>query len=207
MGNESIIQTSFSYICTKKNDHCSGAYQIKLYDDSGKPVWFQHPEYGRDVDVIALPLEDENLTIMFEIKPFTENDLIPKKWSIFLGTDLLIIGYPLGYYDTEHNLPIILSGTLASVHHIPFEGKQGFLIKSLLHPGTSGSPVTTKPPNELIRTSEGRTRFTKDPVKKYLVGIHSEALDRSDPNLDLNFVWFSSLIQDIIIGNVKGEAD
>ena len=68
------------------------------------------------------------------------------------------------------------------------------------HNGTSGSPVLTKP-TTFIRNFNGKAELVHDSIKsfkKYLIGVHSEKFDERYPELDLSFVWFASLIPEII---------
>ena len=101
---------------------------------------------------------------------------------MFLLNDLIVVGYPLGLYDSMHNTPIIRSATIAIVYPLPFEGKDYFLIDSRLHKGTSGSPVILKPQDNLV-------------------GIHSGQLEE---DTNLNIVWYAELIPEIICGKKIG---
>jgi hypothetical protein len=65
---------------------------------------------------------------------------------------------------------------------------------------TSGSPVLTKP-TMFIRNFNGRAELVHDRIKsfkKYLIGVHSEKFDERYQELDLSFIWFASLIPEII---------
>jgi S1-C subfamily serine protease len=175
---------------------------INLYDAEDSPAWLEHP-VGRDqVDVVAVPLDTEQVRSRFIGNGFKIKDHIPDNIDIPIGEDVLVIGYPLGFYDELHNLPIIRSASLASVYPVPFRGQPFVLIDSRLHSGTSGSPVLTKPTN-ILQYANGRTEVSNRPVS-YLVGVHAAAFDiperdpAEDEPLGLNQVWFSSLIPEII---------
>jgi hypothetical protein len=63
----------------------------------------------------------------------------------------------------------------ATPYSQPFRGRQGFLIDSQLHNGTSGSPVLAKP-TTFIRNFNGRAELVHDRIKsfkKYPIGVHS----------------------------------
>lgn len=175
-------------------------FKILLYKND-EPKWFIHPEKGKGIDVVALPVtvpED------FFIKPFSDKDLIGSETYIPIGEDLLVIGYPLGIYDTFHNTPIIRRASIASKYLLPYGGKPYFLIDSRLHEGTSGSPVLSKPIDfsqyPLVVTSDSEIQ-----TKKYLIGIHSGALpgEREDNPTNLNIVYYAKLILEIIKGKKK----
>ena len=121
-------------------------FSIPLYDDDDKPAWFEHQK-GKDIDVVALPV---NVPSHFFIMSFNKENFMRVGVHVSIGNDLIVVGYPLGFYDSRHNTPIIRSATIASVYPLPFEGEDCFLIDSRLHKGTSGSPVILKPQEYLI---------------------------------------------------------
>ena len=182
----------------RKND----IFSVRLYSDVGKPLWLEHPVGGKEIDVVAVPLDSEQVRSKFFVKAFDAANHIPQDVDISVGEDVLVLGYPMGFHDTLHNLPVVRNAILASVYPVPFEGKPIVLIDSRLHRGTSGSPVLTKPA-QMIRRTDGSTSILNQPVI-FLVGIHSATVDvlNRDPDQDeplgLNAVWFASLIPQII---------
>lgn len=115
---------------------------------------------------------------------------------------MMAVGYPEGLSDEVHNLPIARNASLASSYMVPFNGKQYMLVDSRLHPGTSGSPVFTKP---IFSARRPDGSFTESPKgRTYFVGIHSAgARTRASGKtcegepLDLNLCWFASLLDDM----------
>ena len=76
-------------------------------------------------------------------KHFDEN-LIPVKevWDSFTALeDILMIGYPIGLWDSKNNLPIIRKGQTATPMKINYQGRSEFLLDIPAFPGSSGSPV------------------------------------------------------------------
>lgn len=76
-------------------------------------------------------------------KHFDEN-LIPVKevWDSFTALeDILMIGYPIGLWDSKNNLPIIRKGQTATHMKINYQGRSEFLLDIPAFPGSSGSPV------------------------------------------------------------------
>jgi len=174
---------------------------LRLYEGNA-PAWLEHPVGGSEIDVVALPLDRGEIDRRFFVRALAERDHIPPDVDIAIGEDVQVIGYPLGFHDEVHNLPIVRNATLASVYPVPFRGHPHLLIDSRLHSGTSGSPVMTKP-TQMIRQTDGSTSILGGPVS-YLVGVHSASLDiitrdpaRDEP-LGLNVVWFATLIPEII---------
>lgn len=184
---------------TNKNDLTKNRiFPLNLYDN-GKRKWLEHPRLNEKIDVVALPIDRDEIS-GFHVIPFNKHDLLNPRRYLHLGEDLLVVGYPEGERDTIHNAPIVRTAAIATLYGQPFLGKQGFLIDSRLHDGTSGSPVLTKP-TTIIRYTDGRAELVQDrrrSFEKYLIGIHSEKLDLRYPELDLSFVWFASLIPEII---------
>ncbi len=183
----------------------SVGFPIKLYDSSRKPLWLEHPTYHNDVDVVAIPV-DKNRMTEFHIESFSKDFCLPRNRYVSIGDDLLVVGYPLGIYDSAHNTPIIRSAIMASVYPLPFKGKCCFLIDSCLHNGTSGSPVLLKP-SVVVRYNSGHADVIMDrheSFKRYLLGIHSEQFIpvdsvEYDPT-NLNVIWYAKLIPEIING-------
>jgi hypothetical protein len=161
---------------------------VPLYSEKGKAdrAWLElHP----GIDVVALELKPEELK-RFVLHKFTMIDLISPDIIIGVGDPLLVIGYPQGFSDSLHNLPVFRQASVASVYPVPFEGKPFFLIDSELHPGTSGSAVITQPSIWVLKKDEAE-HF--DEPQYRLIGIHSA----SYTDLKLNVVWFADLLVEI----------
>ncbi len=169
---------------------------ISLYDSNNKPVWLEHLNYSvLQCDIVAIPLsiqvlKFENMqifntsSITFIGKELTEiSDINP------FG-DVAVVGYPLGFYDFENNLPVYRKAMIASQYGVNFNGRPYFLIDTNLHPGTSGSPVLNT--HHTLFKEKGFNEGYR------LFGIHSaEHLMKGNP-LGLNVVWYSYLINEII---------
>lgn len=177
-------------------------YSIHLYDNERQPLWLEHPIRRNEIDVVAIPIDREQVESSFFVRAFRTSDHIPQNVDISIGEDVLVIGYPLGFHDALHNLPIVRNAIIASVYPVPFQGNPVILIDSRLHSGTSGSPVLTKASN-IIRYTDGSTGILSG-AKSFLVGVHSAiyVVSERDPVQDeplgLNVAWFASLIPEII---------
>lgn len=171
---------------------------INLYDSKGNKIWKEHPQYSSlKCDVIVVPLSlvhftgdcfqkymsssltffGPELTAIPEINPFG---------------DVVVVGYPLGFFDILNNLPVYRKAMIASQYGVNFNEKPYFLIDANLHPGTSGSPVI----------NSHHTLFREQGFKEgyKLFGIQSaQHLVNNEP-LGLNVVWYSYLIDEIIHG-------
>ena len=68
-----------------------------------------------------------------------------KELQIEAASDVLVVGYPRGFYDDVNLFPIVKSGVVASRWGLGFKGDPCFLIDAKLFPGSSGSVVISKP--------------------------------------------------------------
>jgi len=165
---------------------------LNLYDAQCYPLWREHPQLGSAVDVVAVPINDPTVLTSWFVDAFTPNDLLNESRPIALGQQVLVIGFPLGFNDERHNLPMIRNASIASVYPLPFKGQRYFVTDARLHRGASGSPVIAK----LLETGG-------DVPAWKLLGVHASSLDVSnrDPLVDeplgLNMAWYASLIEEM----------
>ena len=138
-------------------------------------------------------IDDINVTIA----PITESDLANKsKIPIEVCDDVMVVGYPGGYYDIENLYPIVKNGTIASMWGADFRGSKGFAIDSKLFPGSSGSLVISKPRTEDI-DDNGYLVFKKEKIFNCL-GVYSGEPVFNGATFDLGQVWYYSLIPETI---------
>jgi len=120
-----------------------------------------------------------------------ENFAGQNKISVNVGDDLLVIGYPRGFYDEVNLFPIVKSGIIASKWGASFNGKRYFLIDAKLFPGSSGSLVVSKPRNLVIE--EGKQYFSETKQYAFLGILSGEPAD-----LNLSIVWYADVVEGII---------
>jgi S1-C subfamily serine protease len=161
---------------------------VPLYGDKSKR-WKLWKEIDASVDLVAIEITTKEFHSLY-IKPLSSDNLVPPGTKIGLAEPLVILGYPAGFFDETHNLPVARQGAVASAYPVPFRGESFFLVDAILHPGMSGSPVFTRPWNTSI-TLGADTVFGRPP---YLIGINSGYYG----NLNLNSVWFAALIKRLV---------
>lgn len=79
---------------------------LSLRDEEGKPLWWVHPELGRNVDIAVLPIADDDRFDFYAV-----NMLAASPMKISVGMDVYVVGYPLGPGD---GFPIWKRASVAS---------------------------------------------------------------------------------------------
>jgi hypothetical protein len=175
----------------------NGDFEVQLYSGTSR-LWKIHPQ-SSDADVAVIELDKSAIEKRFIVKAWSKDAYLPKNYRLDPGEDVFIIGYPLSFHDASHNLPIFRNAMIASTYRIPFQNLPLFLIDANLHPGTSDSPVVTKPKSTWVDDS-GNTNFLTGTVY-YLVGVHSGTVDKKvtgGQEIGLGAAWYAELIEDII---------
>ena len=125
-----------------------------------------------------------------------------------VADDVVVIGYPRGFYDHTNLYPIVKSGIIASRWGFNFNGLPYFLIDAKLFPGSSGSIVVSKPQNITV---DGGMVFCAKEKQFTFLGIYSGELIRQPHPIEmdditiirkegfnLGTVWYGSLVDEII---------
>ena len=85
--------------------------------------------------------------------------------AMTVGDSIWFVGYPDGWRDELHNLPLMRRGSLASLPRLPFDGRPEFVIDAQAFPGSSGSPVFGKVGDEMRLIGVlAETRMHRSPV-------------------------------------------
>jgi len=161
-------------------------FSVPLYR-KGKSVWRQGKDSGGDIDVAVIELERAALPRTAVFRCFTPDNLPSPRGVIGLGSPLLILGFPLGFHDTLHHLPVARQAAVASSFGIRFQGQGFFLTDARTHSGTSGAPV-------LMRDE------SLAPLPWRLLGVHSARIDMGnrdeevDESLALNCAWYADIL-------------
>lgn len=161
---------------------------ILLYRD-GVATWHQASDSGGVVDVAALELDRSKMPAGCAIRAFGPQHL-PAGFDQFdVGARLAIPGFPLGFFDTLHHLPVVRQASIASYYGVRFQGLGFFLTDARMHRGSSGSPVLM--PVEGAGTDQPRW---------CLLGVHSSRMDMAtrdaaqDESLGLNCAWYADVL-------------
>jgi hypothetical protein len=159
---------------------------LPLYHD-GKAVWRQGTDSGGEVDIAVIELDRGALPASAAICRFSLDHLQQSLEELEVGTPVHIVGFPLGFYDTVHNLPVMRQAAIASSFGVRFQGEGYFLTDARTHRGMSGAPV-------VLRTPQPSS------LPWMLLGVHSSRLDmrdrdrRLDDALGLNIAWYADML-------------
>ena len=168
----------------------STGFSIPLYR-GGKSIWRQGFDPAGEVDVAVIEIERAALPPTTVYRAFTPTHLPGRFDRIEVGTSLLVVGFPLGFHDTLHHMPVVRQAVVASSFGLRFKGEGYFLTDARTHRGTSGAPV-------VMRASDQHPVHGDLPWM--LLGVHSAQLDVGTRDLDLdealglNCAWYADIL-------------
>lgn len=122
-----------------------GEFETYRLDDF-QQRWIRHPD--PTIDLCALPfahlLHDaiaRGKSLFY--KAFSPEIFATSKLLSELGAvePILMVGYPVGLWDSVNNMPIFRQGITATHPNRDYLGTKEFLIDAACFPGSSGSPV------------------------------------------------------------------
>lgn len=108
-----------------KNVAMTRQFSIPLYRNR-KSVWREGRDSKGPVDVVVLELERSALPATLFFRTFTQAHLIAQLDQIEVGTSVLIVGFPLGFHDTLHRLPVARQASLLRRSESGFRGTDIF---------------------------------------------------------------------------------
>jgi len=168
----------------------STGFSVLLYRN-GAAAWRQGRDAGGEIDVAVLELDRSKMPDPPVIAAFTPEHLQTEFDTISVGEPLLVVGFPLGFHDQLHHLPVVRQAVIASSYGIRFQGQGFFLTDARTHRGTSGAPVVMRD-----RTRSGPAAA----LPWRLLGVHSARMDMGDrdqaldESLGLNCAWYADIL-------------
>ena len=168
----------------------STGFSIPLYRN-GKSIWRQGLDSAGEIDVAAIEIERSALPAKTVYRAFTPEHLPGPRDQVEVGSSLLVVGFPLGFQDTLHHMPVVRHAIIASSFGLRFKGEGYFLTDARTHRGTSGAPVVMRmiSPHATVRD-----------LPWMLLGVHSARLDvgtrdmELDEALGLNSAWYADIL-------------
>ncbi len=168
----------------------STGFSMLLYRD-GQSVWRQGSDTAGEIDVAVIEIDRAALPENVVYRAFTPRHLLGESDQVEVGTSLLVVGFPLGFHDTLHHMPVVRQGIVASSFGLRFGGQGYFLTDARTHRGTSGAPV-------VMRAAEPDSGH--DDLPWVLLAVHSARLDVGTRDLDLdealglNCAWYADVL-------------
>lgn len=178
----------------------STALSVRLYRD-GPSARHEGRDAGGEIDVAAIELQRSALPPSLAMRCFGPAHLPRSLQDVEFGSPLLIVGFPLGFHDTLHHLPVVRQALIASSFGLRFQGQGCFLTDARTHRGTSGAPV-------VMRDADNDPQL---PWK--LLSVHSIRMDMSsrdrqlDESLGLNCAWYADILLTLTAGDSRLAAD
>jgi hypothetical protein len=199
-----FLVTSRHVLIDQPSNHFPNRIEIELHTDAqnltrsvgfsmllyhlGKGIWRQGRDAGGEIDVAVLELDRGALPASAVLRCFTPAHLQQSLQEVEVGASLLVVGFPLGFHDVLHHLPVARHAIIASSFGLRFQGLGYFLTDARTHRGTSGAPV-------VMRHPAGDAEL---PWK--LLGVHSARMDvgtrdlHLDETLGLNCAWYADIL-------------
>jgi len=167
----------------------SARFSLLLYQD-GKSQWRQGTDASGEIDVAMIEIQRAALPKGSLLFAFTPDHLQQLDDPVEVGRSVLIVGFPLGFHDTLHHLPVVRQSIIASAFGLRFQGLGSFLTDARTHRGTRGAPVVMR---DLDAPADASLPWK-------LLGVHSARLDMAgrdlvqDESLGLNCAWYADML-------------
>jgi len=210
-----FLVTSRHVVYDKPTNHFPNRIEIELHTDAsnltrsiglsvllydhGRSVWRQGKDDAGEIDVAVIEIDRSALPAGVELRAFTPAHLQRSLDEVEVGSSLLVVGFPLGFHDTLHHLPVVRHAAIASSFGLRFQGQGFFLTDARTHRGTSGAPV-------VLRSLDA------DKLPWKLLGVHSSRMDMGsrdqqlDESLGLNCAWYADILMTLTDPDARVEA-
>ena len=180
--------------------------ELPLYDQRGDPLWITSDAVP-SADVVLVPIPAEayrDISLLVFTEAHTRGDI-----KIRPSSGATLLGYPYGFFDESHFLPVWKTGHVASEPSVDFNDLPTFLVDVSAFPGMSGSPVLAVA-NGVYEAEDGTMRtgrvlkllgiFSAMPVVREKRPTEVNGLPETqttEVNLQLGYVWKAALIADL----------
>ena len=148
-GSENISESDIKVIIhlnRKKDNGMPDLGNIKSFN-LGNFEYRYYPHPNPDIDLACFDVTSI-LSKNVHFKHIDKGHLNPIDYrNVAPGSQVIFAGYPEDRYDVLNNLPLIRTGTIASMPDVDFNGRGQIIIDAQVFPGQSGSPVFVKSAN------------------------------------------------------------
>lgn len=170
-----------------------------IHDNEGRPLWWIHPQHGRKIDVVALPVFPTD-----QVAPYPIIDMENVDLRVEVGMDLFVLGYPYGI--AQGGLPIWKRASFATEPEMAGAGEDlHMLLDTASRPGLSGSPVIRRTWGAAPMTDGSIAMFAGGSATKF-VGVYSGRIHAQDPlDAQLGIAWPAALVTEIVSGGRRDD--
>lgn len=206
-GERLFLVTSRHVVFDEPSDHYPDRIEIELHTDAGnmaastgfsiplyrngQSLWRQGTDAAGEIDVAVIEINRSALPTGTVYRAYTPAHLPGPQDLVEAGAALLIVGFPLGFHDGLHHMPVLRHAILASSFGLRFQGEGYFLTDARTHRGTSGACVVMRAPHPDPALGD---------LPWKLLGVHSARLDvgtrdlELDEALGLNCAWYADML-------------
>lgn len=177
------------HFASKANLRQTMQREIPLFDDAGKPLWFETTSTKEPADVVAMCIPEASDA---EVLPYAIVDFIVYRLQ---PTDAVhIVGFPFGE-RTLDAFAVWATGHVATQPSFDHGGRPVFLVDCRTRIGQSGSPVILYDRSRFTsRAAEGRIEVVSGETR--LLGVYSGRINRES---DLGVVWKAPLVEEVAL--------
>ena len=182
--------------------------EFLLYEDIGdsptKPVWYEHPQHGHQVDVVVAPI---NFSEEVAIRPANDPKLNLSAVLLKPSLNVFVLGFPRGMSGGA-KFPVWKRGSIASEPEIDVDDLPKILIDTATREGMSGSPVYLYS----IGYFQSEEKYDTGDYKRCIgegrrfLGVYSGRVGDDNFQAQLGIVWKSCTIEEIIQAAQVGES-
>lgn len=158
-----------------------------LFDETGNPLWVEHPKLGAKADFVLLLLSKTNAVsaLPYDVDAGSNIALLP-------ADTVSVIGFPFGL-SAGGRLGVWATGFVASEPEIDYDKLPLILIDCRTRQGQSGSPVIAFRTGQVTLRDRSAAFYT-EPIFRF-VGIYSGRVNKES---DIGMVWKASAIKELI---------
>ena len=140
-----------------------------------KNLWLQH-QAGQEYDIACTRIDGVPEHALISVA-FDYREKSKLKMTKEIGSDCFVVGHPVRGKISEI-LPVWKRATIATEFHVPWRGKDCFLVDTTTSDGMSGSPVYLRKSGSVkFEDSEIRT-IASDPINEF-IGVYSGRIKRA----------------------------
>lgn len=202
--NLSVPDSICIHFRTKEQAADSFPEKFDLYRDDTmqEPAWYEHPKYGRKVDVVAIKIP-RDIVSSYRLYPINH---IPfeSQYKELVADEAFVIGYPFGDL-TYPQMPIWKKASIASEPDLDIDSLPKILIDTATRPGLSGSPVIMQRIGVHGKVNGQLTPKTTFGRIRNFLGVYSGRVGQDESKAQLGIVWKADVIKEIISAQKFGQ--